>query len=193
VELVNLGPALAKEFLRQAKDPMKPRRWHHEYLALPFHMDRVNSFAQTVDPWQPTDCPIVIISRSRAGAVVWDQTVGHSDRRSIRLQAVGPVERCELPVAGAVCSVRPQHRYRLSGWIKTRGVARFARLELHAYEYNLANVTASWQSPSVAGSRGWTRVSVEMESGDAVYVLPKLVLYGPGTAWFDDVSLERIS
>jgi hypothetical protein len=80
----------------------------------------------------------------------------------------------------------------LSGWIRTRGVERFARLELTAYEYTPGNHTASAESAPVCGNRDWTRVSLELNSGDSVYVLPKLLLYGPGAAWFDDLTLELI-
>jgi hypothetical protein len=66
-------------------------------------------------------------------------------------------------------------------------------LELAAYEYTHTNVTASAESAAVSGTRDWTRVATEIESDDSVYVMPKLVLYGPGTAWFDDVILERIA
>jgi len=34
---------------------------------------------------------------------------------------------------------------------------------------------------------------VELDSGDEAYLMPKLVLYGPGVAWFDDVELTERS
>ena len=79
------------------------------------------------------------------------------------------------------------------GWIKTRGVQRFARLELAAYEYTHTNVTASAESAAVSGTRDWTRVTAEINSGDSAYVMPKLVLYGSGTAWFDDAELWEVT
>ncbi|MBI4026716.1 MAG: hypothetical protein HY360_17160 [Verrucomicrobia bacterium] len=192
-ELVNLSPALAKDFLRQGKDPMRPKRWCHDDFALPFYVDRVNPFAEEIDPWKPEECAILKIPRAPNGPIVWDQNIGRDDRYSIRLQNSVAWERRELWPQGAVCRVRPHHRYRLSGWIKSRGVKRFARLELLAYEYTYANVTAFGASAQVSGTRGWTRVEAEVDSGDSVYVMPKLVLYGPGTAWFDDVRMEKIS
>ena len=193
VELVNLKPALAKELLRDGKDPIKPTRWHHDDVALPFYVDRVNTFAEAIDPWQPEACPFLQVPRAKDGPVAWDRSVGHDDRCSVRLEAGGAIERRELYPVGAVCRVRPHQRYRLSGWIKTRNVDRFARLEVIAYEYVLTNVTASGASAPVAGSSHWTRVEAEMDTGDSVYVMPKLVLYGPGTAWFDDVQMEPIA
>jgi hypothetical protein len=189
-ELANLAPELARDFLRRAKDPVKPKRWHHDDLALPFYVDRVNPFAEEIDPWQPEECPVLQIPRAPDGPVAWDRRVGRGDRFSVRLQATGQTERRELFPIGAVCRVRPRQRHRLTGWIKTRGVERFARLELAAYEYTYANVTAFGASAPVSGSRNWTRVEAEVDSGDSVYVMPKLVLYGPGAAWFDDVRME---
>ena len=192
-ELVNMKAARARRLLAAAADPAAPTRWQREAIAVPFHMDRVNSFEETVDSWQAEECPIIELPRAgEAGGVQWASDAAHSGRRSIRLQAGGWSERRELFPTGAVCNVKPGRRYRLTGWVRTRGVKRFARLELASYEYAYANVIDTLPSASVIGSRKWTRVSVELDSGDEAYLMPKLVLYGPGTAWFDDIALEEV-
>ena len=190
-EFVNMKPAMARRFLAKAVDPVKPKRWRHEQIALPFHMDTVNSFETPVDPWQAEDCPILGIDKDDGAPVQWVTDASHTGRRSIRIQARGVAEHQELHPVGAVCNVRPHTRYRLSGWIKTKGVHRFARLELASYEYTFANTIDSARSAHMTGTKGWTHVSVELDSGDEAYLMPRMVLYGPGTAWFDDLKLEQ--
>ena len=190
-EFVNLNPEMAKTFLNKAVDPVKPKRWRHEMVALPFHMDTVNSFERPVDPWQPETCPILGVAKDPSAPIQWVSDAAHTGRRSIRMEAQACNERQVLFPTGAVCNVRPHQRYRLCGWVKTKGVDRFARLELASYEYTYTNVIDQACSPGVSGTRDWTRVDVELDSGDEVYLMPRLVLYGPGTAWFDDLKLEK--
>lgn len=192
-EFVNLGAGLARRLLKAATDPIRPRRWRQEQVGLPFHMDAVNSFEKPVDPWQPEACPILVVPKAAGAAVQWTDEAAHSGRRSIRLSARAINERQELFPTGAVCNVRPHRRYRLSGWIRTRGVERFARLELAGYEYTYNNIIHNAASPPVSGDRSWTPAAVELDSADEAYLMPKLVLYGPGTAWFDDVQLTEAS
>lgn len=193
VELVNLGPKLAKEFLAKARDPQKPKRWRQKSVSLPFYVDRVNTFEKEVDPWKASECPILIIPPAeKKSGIVWDKNVGHAGSRSIRFDATGQTQRIELFANGLVCRVLPHRRYRLTGWIRTREVQVFARLELGMFEYNQHNVIDCVRSAHVCGDSKWTRVTAEIGTGDGAYVLPKLVLYGPGSAWFDDMSLELI-
>jgi len=191
-EFVNLKPTLARTLLRKAIDPVQPKLWRLDMVVLPFYMDRVNAFEQEADAWQAEDCPVLGLSRDKAAPIQWVTDASHSGRRSIRIQARGIAERQELHPVGAVCNVRPHHRYRLTGWIKTRGVDRFARLELAAYEYQFVNTIDMACTAPVAGTKGWTQVAVELDSGDEAYLMPRLVLYGPGTAWFDDVQLTEV-
>ena len=97
----------------------------------------------------------------------------------------------EAAPAGAVCLVKPHTRYRLDGWIKTVGAERFARLELDGYEYTAANVLDRSTSLSVTGDSDWTHVEAVIDSGEQGYLLPHLVIYGAGTAWFDDIRLTE--
>jgi hypothetical protein len=83
-------------------------------------------------------------------------------------------------------------RYRFSAWVKTDQVERFARLDLYSYEYTYQNILDFASSAKLSGSQGWTQLSVELDTGDEVYVMPQLFLYGPGTAWFTDLRLEKI-
>ena len=43
----------------------------------------------------------------------------------------------------------------------------------------------------MSGDKEWTQVEAVIQTGEQAYVLPKMVLYGQGEAWFDDMSLNR--
>jgi hypothetical protein len=88
--------------------------------------------------------------------------------------------------------VKSHTRYRLSGWIKAKGVDRFARLELASYEYNYANFIDQAASAEVTGTKDWTRVEAILDSVEEAYLMPILRLHGPGVAWFDGVKLEEV-
>lgn len=188
VEFVNLPARLARTFLAQAADPVQPQTWRNTDIALPLRWDEVNSFETPVDPWAPEDCAIVTVPADGAGGVAWVPG-GHTGRHSLCLTGGSASTRRLLFPTGAVCKVRPHTRYRLTAWIRTENVARWARLELTTYEYTYVNVIDSAFSAGVTGSSAWQQVTVELDSGDEAYIMPRLVLYGPGRAWFDDVCL----
>jgi hypothetical protein len=156
-------------------------------------MGVVNSFEKEVDPWAAEDCPILCLPEDQVEKGIEWARIGHTGKRSVQLTGDAGTKRREIYPTGAVCRVKLHTRYRLSGWIKTEKVERFARLELSAIEYSFSNVIDAAFSPMVSGSRNWTRVAVELNSGDEAYLMPRFILYGPGRAWFDDVCLEEIA
>lgn len=87
-------------------------------------------------------------------------------------------------------NVKPKHKYRLSAWIKTQdlkaGSGLGALLNLH--ELQQVGKTAA-----LVGSRDWTEVVTEFESGPHQRLHVNLLFGGwgrsSGTAWFDDVQL----
>jgi alpha-N-arabinofuranosidase len=82
--------------------------------------------------------------------------------------------------------------YRLSGWIKTGNVIGIsgegALLNLH--------YGPSAKTEALTGTQDWTHVAVEFETGATESVTINCLLGGwgqaSGTAWFDDLSLERV-
>jgi len=100
--------------------------------------------------------------------------------------------------AGADCGwiqrvpVVPRSRYRLSGWIRTRGVeagsGRGAFLNVQEVQGPTSEV--------LTGTVEWTRVSLDFDtgSGDRVQVNCLLGGWGQsrGMCWFDDITLEKI-
>ena len=93
----------------------------------------------------------------------------------------------------AVVPVRPYSRYRLSGWIKTEnvvaGTGRGAQINVNGED--------EWRTPPVTGTQDWTETAVEFDAGanDALEVTCLLGGWGrsTGRAWFDDVTLTRLS
>jgi len=190
LEFVNVPAAVARDLLEQAADPVCPEKWWDQQLALPLRMDVVNSFETAVDPWQPEDCPILAVPLDGA-PVAWTDETAHSGERSVRLRQEAD-GRLHLFPSGAVCRVQPHARYRLSAWVKTRDVAEGARIELAGYAYRYNNISHQAGSAALRGDTEWTQLEVELDSGEQAYLMPYLVLEGPGTAWFDDVCLAAI-
>lgn len=192
VEFVNLNAALAAELLEKAKDPVKPDKWHFESTALAFKMDEVNSFETPVNPWDAEECPVFDIPKCPDAPIQWVDDMGHSGSHSIRLRVTSPNEKIKLFPVGAVCNIDTNTRYRLSGWIKTEKVEDYARIELFSYAYTYMNMFDIVQSEKISGTTDWTKFEIELDSGDAAYLMPQLVLHGIGTAWFDDLQLVRV-
>jgi hypothetical protein len=90
-------------------------------------------------------------------------------------------------------TVKPDTRYRLSGWIRTENVS----LGLGA-NLNIEWPGVNWShSRGVTGTSDWTFVTVEVNSGSSTSFDAHVRLghYGAtslGRAWFDDVRLEAI-
>lgn len=191
-ELVNLPPGLARDFLERAVDPPRPKQWRLNKVALAFRLDEINSFETPVDPWLPEDCPILVMDAAESEPIRWVNDQAHSGRHSIRFEGRRHNKWTTLFPGGAVCDVEPHARYRFSAWVKTRNVARFARLELNGCEYYYHNLIDVAQSSKLSGDCEWTLLQVELDTQDEAYVLPCFKLYGTGTAWFDDAKLERV-
>lgn len=191
LEFVSLPPTQASELLGQAADPVRPKKWKNEKVALPFRLDVANSFEMAVDPWLPEECPIFQVPLAVDGPVAWVDETAYSGSHSLRLRQKEAGRLHAFPT-GAVCRVLPHARYRLSAWVKTHEIANNAKLELAGYAYSYDNISHQAESSRLSGDVDWTHLDVELESDGQAYLMPYLVLEGPGTAWFDDVKLERI-
>ena len=128
------------------------------------------------------------VTFQRAAEFAVDATA-HSGARSVRISSAEGAD------AGwsTVIPVRPYARYRLSGWIKTENVqadtGMGALLNLHGW--------GRTTTAALTGTRDWTEVSLEFDSGgtDAVQINCLFGGWGNsrGTAWFDDIRMERLS
>ena len=120
-------------------------------------------------------------------AVVAD--FGRTGERCVELSSEGGADISW----GARLVVRPWSRYRFSGWIKTEGVVGTtgdgALFNLHGRDGDKSDI--------VTGTRDWTQVGFEFDTGasDSVHLN---CLYGgwgfaTGVAWYDDLKLELLS
>jgi alpha-N-arabinofuranosidase len=135
--------------------------------------------AWTSGAWQPTaifSCP---------------DSVAHRGRRSVSIDAPQPNDAWWSQTV----AVQPHTLYRLSGWIKTANVAHST--EIVDAGANLGFLGTWEHSPGVFGTAGWTNVWVSINSGDSdeLTVAARLGYWAgttSGTAWFDDIRLERV-
>ncbi len=114
--------------------------------------------------------------------------IGRSGDRSVQISSSQGADASWTTTV----DVEPHSTYRLSGWIKTEGLragsGRGALLNVHT----LQNVATG----AVRGSRDWTQVEVVFDTGTETSVQLNCLFGGwgesTGTAWFDDVRLERL-
>ena len=88
-------------------------------------------------------------------------------------------------------TVKPQTRYRFTGYIKTKGVV------VKGNGATLSLAGGYENSEAKTGNNGWTKVSFEFDSAGAasVKVGPRLGHYHAkaiGAAWFDDLTLVEL-
>lgn len=88
--------------------------------------------------------------------------------------------------------VKPNSKYRITAWIKTEGVVKTdgqgATLNLHSRPEH---------AQVVSGTKDWTQVSMDVDTGDDDSLQLNCILgyYGSakGKAWFDDVEVTFVS
>ncbi len=120
----------------------------------------------------------------------WDRDVAHGGAASLRISSSEGADADWHFIA----HLRPQTWYRLSGWIRTRGLrpvgdrpGRGALLNLHGWPVATGAVT---------GDSDWTQVSAVFLSQDGGEARVDCLFGGwglaAGTAWFDDVVLAEL-
>ncbi|MEW6237806.1 MAG: alpha-L-arabinofuranosidase C-terminal domain-containing protein [Candidatus Omnitrophota bacterium] len=114
---------------------------------------------------------------------------GHSGQRSVKISSQEGGDASWT----IIVSVEPFSQYRLSGWIKT------AILETRGGEgalLNLQNIEGI-KTKALTGNTDWMQVETTFETNDNDSLQINCLLGGGGLAigeaWFDDLSLERIS
>ncbi|MBM4142764.1 MAG: hypothetical protein FJ225_04100 [Lentisphaerae bacterium] len=117
-----------------------------------------------------------------------DSRVAHSGRRSLRLRGG---QEAFANDCGTAIFLESAKRYRLSAWVRTRGVTgRGAFLRLSEVFWNWGDVRASHETKRLTGDTDWTLLECEFRPvPDDPLALLSLVVEGGGTAWFDDVAL----
>jgi hypothetical protein len=125
------------------------------------------------------------------GKMSLDETEKHAGKPSLRIDnPVGDDSFVKQKV-----KVKPDTRYRLTGFIKTKDVQAVKRDDKNGA--CLAVGGGYQKTPSVLGSKTWARVSFEFTTGKEteIEVGPRLGFYSAmvlGTAWYSDLSLVEI-
>jgi len=119
-----------------------------------------------------------------------DDQVARTGKRSIRITA--PVGADSS--AYAKIQLEPNTTYRLGGWVKTRGLsgARGAQLNIHEIQKS-----ESARTDGIRKNNDWTLLETDFNSGKNTEVTVNCLFGGwgksKGTAWWDDVSLRKVT
>lgn len=119
-----------------------------------------------------------------------DTTVAHTGAASARLTRPA-TDHPSWPALETQFAVQPGQCYRLEVWLKTRAVDRLAYL---AADYLTATGArlAFTAGPGASGTTDWRLVVCHaVIPNGAVGMKLRLILYGAGTAWFDDLRVTR--
>jgi erythromycin esterase len=135
------------------------------------------------------ELPKAWIGRDTAAlAAVTDEK--HGGERALRIRASGG----DFRAASTVLTARTLagKRVRLHGWIKTEQAAEGAVLWLRVDSASEAGVTSDTMfDRPITGTAPWTVATAEVDvPADAQVVHVGAMLFGGGTAWFDDLALE---
>ena len=88
--------------------------------------------------------------------------------------------------------VKPNTRYRLSGWIKTEDLDAGSG---NGALFNVHNIQPL-KTPAVKGTSDWTKVEIDFDSGENAVVQVNCLFGGwgrsTGKAWYDDVKIEEM-
>jgi hypothetical protein len=123
-----------------------------------------------------------------------DTDVAREGWKSLRLTAADSAE--------AVCyqevMLKPEHWYRFSGWVRTRGLkSPGARLSGTYFISHGGGNTAIASGRNYAGDTEWTEVLIPFRAPASGMVRIHGILAafgkGTGTAWFDDLKLVEVS
>ncbi len=120
-----------------------------------------------------------------------DSGVSYDGERSVRIVNQGYGDCCYCLIKNIAVEPRCRCLYRVQAYIKCDDVEGAASVK--AFTVNTKG-EKNWQAGLVksAGSHDWRRVSAEFAlTPDIVELGIQLELIGPGTAWFDMISLDK--
>lgn len=145
-----------------------------------FRQNVVNDFERLVPDGVPFNGPIW------GHSAKYDSTIGHSGTHSLRL---GGGDTAQPVHGGPLLHVEQGKRYRLSAWVRTRGVTgKGACLRLKTRE----DAKTAIFSNSLTGDQDWTLLTIEFTPPEGEnFAVPGLMVEGPGAAWFDDIEFSE--
>lgn len=126
-----------------------------------------------------------------------DTQVRFGGERSLRVSNVGPEP---FGAAYQIVTATPYRgkTLRFSAWLRTDGTVgnRYgsgAGLKLHSLRAGYLLDVAEMRRDAVHGTSDWTRYEITLKvPPEAEQIEAGIVLFGPGTAWLDDVALDVV-
>jgi len=174
-----------------------------EIKTIPLYVRGTNSFSKPIDALPcPDHWPWEHESRGDAHCCL-DCKIGHHDEASLQIRASpGGMGRWIVTSLGHAFGDEPFEdgkQYRLSGFVRTRGLHGRARVGLRLHRksigdvFSLEDYEVFYSSASLSGDTSWTRIAVTTPpispAPDRMHLLLEQI--GEGVSWFDDVLFER--
>ena len=140
------------------------------------------SFEKGIEGW-------AFNTNHHTGEAAWDQVETREGKPSLRITNGG----VDDSGAKQKITVKPGTRYRLSGYIKTKGL----QPEKPKGKYGACIVAGSSRTPSVLGTKSWSKVTIDFDTFHETEIevgphLGDFFDHESGTAWFSDLSLVEI-
>jgi len=147
-------------------------------------------FEAGLDGWKPFTWP----PGSPPPQLTFDTQVVREGRQSLRIDAVRPTDcGCYQEIM-----LKPGHRYRFSGWVRTRGLVSRGASVLGTFHIH-ARATNDFicKGTNHDGNTAWTMVSFTFNTRPNDGLI-RIVLFlagfgqGTGTVWFDDLQIVEV-
>ncbi|UCF36536.1 MAG: carbohydrate binding domain-containing protein, partial [Acidobacteriota bacterium] len=124
----------------------------------------------------------------------WVEESPHSGRKCLKLQVTPGAANSWISTRQTSIPIEGGRTYVLTGWVRAEDVSVDSQTGWYLHVATPGNPMAINRGLSAGGgSYGWTNVSVTFTTPvDAISASVGTMLWGNGTAWFDDVSLEMV-
>lgn len=150
------------------------------------------------DPWTGEGFDW-LVEESPGVKAVRDGQVAHSGRYSLRLD-VDAADNLDFHHVSQLVWLEPGH-YKLSGWVRTNGLTTDQGVGFRLIgAHNAASPDVS--TPTVVGTQDWTMLSADFTLGAPARLARVEIVRRPsgkfenrphGTAWIDDVGIQRLN
>jgi len=122
--------------------------------------------------------------------MIWQKGGARSGGRCARCEVDEGAEPSWVKYMQRDMPVRPGQRYRFTGWVKAQNVKGRAGWYIHVNGVRPQMVN---QSAYAEGTLDWRRMTIEFDVPEGGRTLScGTLLWGAGTAWYDDVRLETL-
>jgi len=191
--LYQFTPEETAEILKQARGYAYTEEEKETHDRPRFNPDGTCDFETGFDFDEPDDCFPFWLPMGEIRYTAWGHGEGRGGGRCLKNEASEPARVLWQAESSNAPVVPAGRRYRVTAWIKTRGLRGEAYLEA----WDNGRPDAPLRSQPVSGTTDWQEVSVEVDVPCTETPLPgrlsvRLAHDGQGTSWFDDVAVRDI-